>query len=72
MADSTFVRIWEDLGIFSVLIYLFIPIQVLQVFLFKTISYMQNALHRKKTSVLFPFPYVPYHKHIYFEVACVN
>lgn len=35
MADSTFVRIWKDLGIFSILIYLFILIQVLQVFLFE-------------------------------------
>lgn len=71
MADSTFVRIWEDLGIFSVLIYLFILIQVLQVFLFETISYVQNQLHREKTSVLFPFPYVADHKHIYFEVVFV-
>lgn len=47
MADSTFVRIWEDLGIFSILIYLFILIQVLQVFLFETISYVQSELHRE-------------------------
>lgn len=68
-------HICENLGRlrhFSVLIYLFILIQVLQVFLFETISDVQNQLHRKKTSVLFPFPYVPDHKHIYFEVACVN
>lgn len=72
MADSTFVRIWEDLDIFSVLIYLFILVQVLQVFLFETISFVQNQLHRRKTSVLFPFPYVPDCKHTYFEVAYVS
>lgn len=71
MADSTFVRIWEDLGIFSILTYLFILIQVLQVFLFETI-YVQTKLHRRKTRVLFPFPYVLDPKHIYFEVACVS
>lgn len=42
---------------------LFILIQVLQVFLFETISYVQSKLYRRKTSVLF-FPYVLYHKHL--------
>lgn len=52
--------------------YIFILIQVLQVFLFETTSYVQNELHRRKASVLFPFPYVLDRKHIYSEVACVS